>query len=100
MPKGLRLQGKRDSLAEALRLGANQPSAMAEEGSAFIVSARRIGPVRSAGFQTCRIADFQVGRAWNSTAGLILTAIRRFGNLRFDPCTWKSRGPSAGSMVL
>src|SRR5947209_9187643 len=60
-----------------------------------------IGLVRSAGFQTCRIADFQVGVAWNSTAGLMLTAIRRFGNpgysrfgnLRYAFCTWKSRGP-------
>src|SRR5437588_12913857 len=75
---------------------------MTEEASAFIVSARAgIGLVRSAGFQTCRIADFQVGMAWNSTAGLILTAIRRFGNprysrfgnLRYALCTWKSRGP-------
>src|SRR5437588_13047355 len=74
---------------------------MTEEASAFIVSARAgIGLVRSAGFQTCRIADFQVGRAWNSTAGLILTAIRRFGNprysrfgnLRYGFCTSKSRG--------
>src|SRR5437588_10396478 len=71
---------------------------MTEEASAFIVSARAgIGFVRSAGFQTCRIADFQVGTAWNSTAGLILTAIRRFGNprysrfgnLRYGFCTWK-----------
>src|SRR5437588_1633745 len=75
---------------------------MTEEASAFIVSARAgIGLVRSAGFQTCRIADFQVGMAWNSTAGLMLTAIRRFGNprysrfgnLRYAYCTWKSRGP-------
>src|SRR5947209_6088776 len=75
---------------------------MTEEASAFIVSPRAgIGLVRSAGFQTCRIADFQVGVAWNSTAGLMLTAIRRFGNpgysrfgnLRYAFCTWKSRGP-------
>src|SRR5947209_14649479 len=66
---------------------------MTEEASAFIVSARAgIGLVRSAGFQTCRIADFQVGRAWNSTAGLMLTAIRRFGNprySRFGNLVWK-----------
>src|SRR5437588_6534671 len=46
--------------------------------------------------------------AWNSTAGLMLTAIRRFGNprysrfgnLRYAFCTWKSRGPGMARFGL
>ena len=41
-------------------------------------------PGRSAGFQTCSIADFQVGRAWKFAACRGCLALRRFGNLRYS----------------
>jgi hypothetical protein len=54
----------------------------------------------SAGFQTCSIADFQVGRASETAEGNGIRNIRRFRNLRYFSSPSHSVFHPAGQVTL